>query len=71
MITLTFTPQGRHSLNVLIEAWLCGARLCAVYRFADPESDAKTYFDTPEVHATMAEIAQPVIDRLREHFNVS
>jgi hypothetical protein len=28
-----------------------------------------TYFDTPEVRATMTDIAQPTVDRLQEHFN--
>jgi hypothetical protein len=33
-----------------------------------PDYADKNYFDTPEVRATLADIAQSTIDRLRDHF---
>jgi hypothetical protein len=53
---------------VHIEAWLCGARVADVVREL-PDYAPHTYFDTPEVRATMLDIAQPTIDRLQKYFN--
>jgi hypothetical protein len=66
MIEITFT-QLRGTRQVLIEAWLCGARLASLVRDL-PDYAPLNYFDTPAVRATMTDIAQPTVDRLREHF---
>jgi hypothetical protein len=66
MINITFTHL-KGTGRVHIEAWLCGARVADAVREL-PDYAPADYFDTPEVRATMTDIAQPVIDRLREHF---
>jgi hypothetical protein len=66
MIEITFTHL-KGTGRVLIDAWLCGARLASLVREL-PDYASADYFDTPEVRATMTDIAQPTVDRLREHF---
>jgi hypothetical protein len=66
MIDVTFTRNPATSL-VHIEAWFCGARVADAVREL-PDYAPSDYFDTPEVRATMTDIAQPTVDRLREHF---
>jgi hypothetical protein len=68
MIGITFS-QVTGTRQVLIEAWLCGACVATVTRLApDSTQYPENYFDTPEVQATMIDLAQPTIDRLQEHF---
>jgi hypothetical protein len=66
MIDITFT-HVKDTRRVRIEAWLCGARLASLSREL-PDYAPLNYFDTPEVRATMIDIAQPTVDRLQEHF---
>jgi hypothetical protein len=66
MIDVTFTYL-KGTGRVLIEVWFCGARVADALRNL-PDYAPADYFDTPEVRATMLDIAQPTIDRLREHF---
>jgi hypothetical protein len=68
MISITFTPQAS-TRQVHIEAWFCGARVADALRNL-PDYAPSDYFDTPEVQATMLDIAQPTVDRLREHFKL-
>jgi hypothetical protein len=67
MIQVTFNYQAATS-TVLIEAWFCGARVADVVRVL-PDYAHRTYLDTPEVRATMLDLAQPVIDNLTRHFH--
>jgi hypothetical protein len=67
MIDVTFTYQvATHT--VLIEAWFCGARVADAVRVL-PDYAPRSYFETPEVRATMLDIAQPVIDNLTRRFH--